>query len=294
MDNFEMLYSLIENKYKDKLKALKFKAASSGVLSYFVFLIVLMIFILFLYEKMGSQSYPTMMISVAVLIPLFFISRVIVSSFIKKKNFQYQTDKEKFFAYYFDNIVVDFIKERYGFNISNSGDFDKALLEISDIFLAKDSITYNYDLTGFSPLKHGNPLEIYTLITDRFESGPDARHDFVHSLFAVIECDDFSNFDLKITNNQEIVKSRKDFTFINSNNINIPPIIFDYLRGLDRRISITIRNSCLYMCLHNCHDMSFNDYNGKRILKNLCTNLDLTLQILDSLKTNLKASKPQF
>lgn len=243
---------------------------------------------------MGTKSYPTIMIGFAFLIPLFFISKAIIHYFIKSKNPDFLTSKEQCFNYYFDNIVTAFVKEKYDYNISNVGEFDRTLLEISDIFLAKDSITYNYDLTGFSDLDNEISVEIYTLITDRFESGPDARHDLVHSLFAVIECSDFNNLDLKITNNQVVVKSRKDFTFTNSNNINIPPIILDYLRSLDRRVSITIKDSCFYMCLHNCHNLQFNDYNGKKTLKTLCENLDLTLRTLNYLTKNIKTPKPHI
>ena len=121
MKDFEHLYSKFEDTQKNDLLVLKRKAKLIGYFSILITLVILMSLSVFLFNKHGDIVLPAIMICAVMSIPIHLILKSLINHFIKKRKPHYQSYEELYLAFYFNNIVKPFIKEKYGFNISHDG-----------------------------------------------------------------------------------------------------------------------------------------------------------------------------
>jgi len=112
-----------------------------------------------------------------------------------------------------------------------------------------------------------NDLEIFILSTLKYtgtNTDTDAgSYTLKDSIFAICKIPNFHNIDLEINN----VKKPSDF--VKNSNITLSYNIESYLINLKRTISLTIKDSYFYLCLHNCHNLEFFIESEKKLERTL-------------------------
>ena len=287
MKDFEQLYSEIESKYKDELRSLKRKALVIRYIRLFTILIILIIISAVLLKIKGTLAYPAIMICAFFSIPLYYIIDYVTVALIKRKNPYYKQAKDLYREFYCKNVANDFVEEKYNLKFEFDEYFNKDILNQSKITINNvNSIDQRYKLSGdLKLLNEFNNLEIFIVSTLKYtgtNTDTDAGSNTLkYSIFAVCKIPNFNNIDLEINN------VKKFSAFVKNSNITLSYNIESYLINLKRTISVTIKDSYFYLCIHNCHNLEFFIGSEKKSLKELCKYIDLIKDIILVFKENI-------
>lgn len=287
MKNFEQLYSEIESKYKNKLKSLKKKALIMRYITLLVILFILVIISIVLIKLKGGLAYPIIMFCAFFSIPLYYIIDYVVVEFKKRKNPNYKQALVLYEEFYCNNIVNDFIEKKYNLKFEFSKYFNYDILNQSKIVMNIDSINQRYRLYGdLKLLNEDNDTEIFVLSTSKY-TGTNTDTDagsltLKNAIIAICKTPIFDGINLEIDN-----ITRSSVFVKKSCNITLLYNIEGYLLSLKRKISVTIKDSKIFICLHNCDNLNFFLESEKKSLKELCNYLDLVKDIILIFKENI-------